>query len=274
MSALTLTLRRRLVRHVDLAPITPDRLDGKALEEIEGIPLTSGNQKFSLTDLFELSGSETATLVIRRSSEKLVGIGTGMSAGSIEVYGRAGDYLGRDLRGGSVRVRGHVGDGAAMGMRGGCVEITGDAGHYLGAAEFGAPEGMSEGIVMIGGRAGDRIGDRMRRGIIVIEGDAGDYIGSRMRGGTIVVMGRTGQCPGLGMRRGTIVLGRRPASLSATFNSSGLLKMEFLRLLFRQLSSTYRRLSFLRSFGPEAERLMGDFAYGGKGEVLLLQNAR
>ncbi len=272
MSPLTLVLKRRPARPVDLSPLTPDRLAGKGVEEIQGIPLRSGNQTLSVLDLFELSGGEPETLVIRGGSERLVGIGTGMSAGIIEVHGRAGDYLGRELRGGTIRVRGSIGDAAAMGMRGGYIEVTGDAGSYLGAAEPGAAEGMSEGVVVIGGRAGDRIGDRMRRGVVVIRGDAGDYVGSRMRGGTIMVMGRTGRHPGLGMRRGTIVLGRRPAALSATFNSSGLLKMEFLRLLFRQLANSYRRLAFLRGLGPEAERFMGDQAYGGKGEVLVLQS--
>jgi hypothetical protein len=43
-----------------------------------------------------------------------------------------------------------------------------------------------------------------------------------------------------------------------------------LRLLFKQLSSMHNRLRFLKDFGPEAERFVGDMALGGKGELLVL----
>ncbi|MGH8606153.1 MAG: hypothetical protein ACREX9_01635 [Gammaproteobacteria bacterium] len=69
---------------------------------------------------------------------------------------------------------------------------------------------------------------------------------------------------------GTIVLAERPVEVPATFNSSGKLKMEFLRLLFRELGRSFRSLAFLRTYGPLSERPIGDLSAGGKGEVLVL----
>jgi formylmethanofuran dehydrogenase subunit C len=104
----------------------------------------------------------------------------------------------------------------------------------------------------------------------VIKGDTDHYCGSRMLAGTILVLGGVGTSPGLGMRRGTLVLASRPSHIAATFNSCGILKVEFLRLLFKQLSSMHNRLKFLKDFGPEAERFVGDMALGGKGELVVL----
>ncbi|MGH8538541.1 MAG: hypothetical protein ACREXM_19370 [Gammaproteobacteria bacterium] len=106
-------------------------------------------------------------------------------------------------------------------------------------------------------------------------GNTGDFLGGALAGaleGMSEVLGQSGCYPGIGMRRGTIVFARKPAEISATFNSCGVLKMEFLRLLFRQLSNSYRKLALLRTIGPEAERFNGDLALGGKGELLVLHS--
>jgi formylmethanofuran dehydrogenase subunit C len=155
-------------------------------------------------------------------------------------------------------------------MRDGLIEVSGNVGDFAGGALPGATEGMNEGTILVSGNAGHRAGDRMRRGMLVVKGGAGDYLGSRMKGGTIVVLGPTGRSVGLGMRRGTIVLAERPIEVPATFHSSGKLKMEFLRLLFRELGRSFRSLAFLRTYGPLSERLIGDLSAGGKGEVLVL----
>ena len=93
-----------------------------------------------------------------------------------------------------------------------------------------------------------------------------------MRAGTIIAMGRTGPHIGIGMRRGTLVMGRKPAAMPTGFRSAGALKMEFLRLLFKQLGTVHTRLALFRSFGPEAIRMAGDLSVGGKGEILVLLN--
>jgi hypothetical protein len=138
-----------------------------------------------------------------------------------------------------------------------------DIGDFAGGAALGAIEGMNEGTILVSRNAGHRTGDHMRRGMLVVKGGAGDHLGSRMKGGTIVVLGPTGRSVGLGMRRGTIVLGQRPVEIPATFHSSGKLKMEFLRLLFRELGRSFWSLAFLRTYGPLSERLIGDLSAGG-----------
>ncbi len=274
MSALTLTLKQRPARPLDLAPITPDKLQGRPVEEIKDLRLACGKEQLPVEQFFDVSGDDPDQVVIRRSHTHLVGIGRGMQSGSIDVQGDAGDGLGHTMSGGTLRVRGNAGHGTGCGMRGGLIEIGGNAGAFLGAGEAGNQEGMSEGVILIAGNCGDRIGDQMRRGMIVVQGDAGDYPGSRMKGGTIVVLGRCGRYPGLNMRRGTLVLAKSPKQVSASFNSSGVVKMEFLRVLFRELAGRHRSLAFLRGCGPEAERWMGDLANGGRGELLVMQNYR
>lgn len=273
MTPLTLTLRRRPAQEVDLGRLTPDGLQAMGRAAVEQIKLTCGNRSLRLHELFEVQGEDTSVIHIRRACDKLYGIGMAMSFGSISVQGRAGDDVGRNMRGGTIAVRGSAGHGTGRGMRGGYIEIQANTGDFLGGAEAGALEGMSEGVIIVSGDAGACVGDRMRRGIIYVRGKSGDYCGSRMKGGTILVLGQSGCYPGIGMRRGTIVFARKPAGISATFNSCGVLKMEFLRLLFRQLSNSYRKLALLRNIGPEAERFSGDLALGGKGELLVLHSA-
>ncbi len=273
MTALTLTLAQVPAQWVDLSPLTPDRLQGKKVNEIKRIQLTSGSQKLAVQDLFTLSGKDTNHIAIRRSRAKLCCIGAGMTEGVIEVYGTAGDYLGKGMRGGAIKVRGNARHWVGTGMYGGTIEIMGSAGDYLGAALPGEQTGMHNGMILVTGNAGDRIGELMRRGMIIIKGDAGDYCGSRMLAGTILVLGGTGNAPGFGMKRGTLVLANKPVHIAASFNSCGLLKMEFLRLLFKQVSKMNRRLLMLKDFGPLSERLVGDLAQGGKGEILILQPA-
>ena len=93
---------------------------------------------------------------------------------------------------------------AAAEMRGGTIHVTANVGDFLGAALPGDPAGMEEGTVLVGGDAGDRVGDRMRRGLIAVHGRLGDYAASRMIGGTIVALHGCGADPGFAMRRGTL----------------------------------------------------------------------
>jgi formylmethanofuran dehydrogenase subunit C len=270
MSPLTFTLEKRPALPVDLSPLIPERLHGKKIAEIKAIPLASGNQTREVGELFKITGRDPSHIVIHRSSAKLYRVGAEMTTGLIEIHGTVGDLLGQDMGGGSITVRGNTGQWMGSGMKGGVIQISGNTGDFLGAARPGDAEGMSNGTIIVTGQAGDRVGDGMRRGTIAIKGDAGHYCGSRMLAGTILVLGGVGTSPGLGMRRGTLVLASRPSHIAATFNSCGILKVEFLRLLFKQLSSMHNRLKFLKDFGPEAERFVGDMALGGKGELLVL----
>ncbi|MGH6636027.1 MAG: hypothetical protein ACRED0_07790 [Gammaproteobacteria bacterium] len=86
-----------------------------------------------------------------------------------------------------------------------------------------------------------------------------------MFAGMIVILGKAGAAVGFGMKKRSIILALPPVRITSTFDSCGHLKMEFLRLLFRHFEQ-------FNSFGPEAERYAGDLPYGGKGEILILDN--
>jgi formylmethanofuran dehydrogenase subunit C len=270
MRALTLSARVRPEQTVDMSPLSPDRLSGLTAADVGKLHLRCGNRMRRVGDLFRISGNDVGHLRILGSTPRLDRVGAGLRAGVIEVQGSVGAYLGLQMAGGSIRVKGDAGSWAGSGMSGGDVTIGGSAGDFAGAALAGDSEGMSDGAIYIRGDAGDRLGDRQRRGLIVVEGAVGDYCGSRMLAGTIIVLGAAGRYVGAGMRRGTIILGRGARHIGATFNSCGPLKMEILRLLFRQLPQAHGRLDALRDLGPLAERFAGDLALGGKGELLVL----
>lgn len=273
MSALTLTLTARPAQPVDMSPLVPDRLLGLRLSEIRSLRLRCGNRSLRVRELFRVAGRDASRLRILRSTTRLEAVGAEMQAGVIEVRGPVGAHLGRRMAGGRIRVRGDAGLGAGCGMRGGSITIVGRAGDFVAAALPGERAGMTAGTIYVQGDAGDRVGDRQHRGLIVVEGTVGDYCGSRMLAGTIIVLGSAGRYVGAGMRRGTIILRRRPRLVAGTFNSCGMLTMEMLRLLFRQLPRVQRRLARLSSMPPRAERFAGDLAVGGKGELLILDGA-
>lgn len=274
MTAMIFTLKVQPELPVDLSPLIPDRLSGKSRTQIAAIKLVSGKQRITLSTLFSISGDDPENIRIQRSCRKLTHIGQGMSAGKIQVRGDSGDFLGKNMRGGEIETFGNTGNWTGAGMSGGLIEISGNTGDYLGANFSGEQHGMSDGTIVVSGNAGNRVGERMRRGMIVIKGHVGEYCASRMLAGSIVILGNTGAYLGFGMKRGTIVLCRKPRHIIATFRHCGLLKVEFLRLLFKQMAVSNIQFSCFKDFGPEAIRYAGDVSCAGKGEILILQNAR
>lgn len=270
MSPLVLTLKQAPATWLDVSVLTPDRLSGLKLREIGALPLHLGRERVAVRDMFDIRQGDPRCIQIRRAHPRLVGIGTAMTDGTIEVRGHGGHYAGRRMRGGSIRVRGNAGDWCGAAMEGGSLEIEGDAGDFLGGPLPGDIQGMSGGLIQVHGSAGVRAGERMRRGIMVIYGDAGEFAGSRMIAGTLMILGRCGHHAGRGMRRGTIILGKEPAHVLSTFHSCGILRMDFLRLLFRQMAQAGGRAQVFWHFGPEVHRYAGDSAGGGKGELLIL----
>ena len=109
----------------------------------------------------------------------------------------------------------------------------------------------------------------MRRGLILIEGNAGDYCGSRMIAGTIGVLGELGQYTAFNMRRGTLLLNNLP-SLHATIQDCGTHTLPFLNLLFK--SFKHYNTSFNNISTQRVQRFVGDAAYKGNGEILVLCN--
>lgn len=272
MTPLSLTLRRNPFARIDMSPLTPDRLDGLGRDAIARIMLTCGRQRVSVSDLFDITGHDASQVRIQRATAQLFRIGSQMQSGNLDIGGNAGDNLGERMQGGAIRVRGDAGEWVGASMLGGNISVQGSVGDRAGAALPGQLIGMQDGLLLVEGSAGNRVGERMRGGTIVTLGDTGSYLACRMRAGTIIVMGRAGAHIGFGMRRGTLVMGRKPATVPTGFRSAGALKMEFLRLLFKQLGTAQTRLALFRGFGPEAIRMAGDLSVGGKGEILVLLN--
>ena len=271
MTDLTLKLKTTLEFTLNMSPVTPDNLANKTNAQIKKIKINYGKQTLTINDFFTVTGTNTKNIQIKASSEKLSVIGHKMSSGTITVSGNVGDFVGQHMRGGLIKIQGDAGSWVGNGMKNGQIEINGNVGDYVGAGLPGAPYGMSDGLILVSGNAGDRVGDRLRRGYIIICGKAGDYCGSRMVAGTIIVLDKAGKYPGFGMKRGTIIMAKKPRHIAATFKSCGNLKVQFLRLLFKQLSALGQQFSFFDKYGPEAHRFAGDLATNGKGEILILQ---
>ncbi len=268
MTPLTLELRGPTAQRIDLSAFTPDGLAGKAPGAIGRIPLWQGNRQVAAGELFHISGGDVADIRIHCESDRLDGIGTGMTRGSIRVEGRAGAYLGRAMGGGELRVTGDAGILAGSGMSGGWLRIEGSCGDFLGAPLPGERHGMRGGLIEVRGDAGDRAGDRLRRGTILIAGRAGDFCAARMIAGTIAVLGATGRNTGLAMRRGTLILAATP-DLPPTFNDNGVQELGFLTLLADSLRHLDPPFSELGRRGSRVRRWLGDLGYDGRGEVLV-----
>lgn len=274
MTVLTLTLKKEPAYPVDVSALVPEKLFHKKKREIAETILKHGRHDIKVSELFDISGGKAETLVFKGCSRRLTCIGSNMLNGRILVEGESGDYLGQGMQGGYIEVKGTTGDWTATGMRGGKIEIYGNTGTHTGAAGQGEQAGMSGGTVIVHGNAGERTAERMRRGTIVVFGQCGDYTACNMLAGTVIILGKTGSYVGLGMRRGSVILSRKPRHMLPTFRHCGVLKIEFLRLLFKQLARSCETFEVFRDFGPEAIRYAGDTGNKGLGEILLLKNAR
>jgi len=272
VSGFVLTLRTAPKQRVDLSLLTPDRLQGVEAAAIASLPLQCGNRGIAVGDLFAVTAGDADDLRFIGDCARFDRIGSEMTRGTITVEGDAGAYVGHAMRGGRIHVQGSVGIGAALEMRGGEIAIDGDAGDFLGGARPGEMKGMSGGLVVLRGHAGDRVGDRMRCGTIIVEGNLGGYAASRMIAGTVVALGPTiGPYPGFAMKRGSLILLNRPDRELPTFTDCSRHDLSFLRLLLRALKGRSPRLDDLATRPPIVQRLTGDQAVGGKGEILLWQ---
>lgn len=267
MSALVLTLKKDLQFSLNCSTLTPNKLQGKSVAEIASMPLQYGNQSMTVSNFFDISGSDTAHIHFKHSTDKLEYLGAELSDGHIMIEGNAGAYLGFAMKQGEIHCQGNTADFAACNMAGGLLKIDGNTGHFLGGASAGLRKGMRGGTVIIKGNAGDRVGDQMRRGLILIEGNVGDYCGSRMIAGTIGILAKTGQYTGFNMQRGTLLLSYQP-TLHATLQDCGAHTLPFLRLLFKSFSQYDTKFAKLDS--PRVQRYVGDLACNGNGEILVI----
>lgn len=267
MSALTLTLKIVPQQNINCGVLTPDNLAGKTAAEIGSIKLIAGTHALLAADIFDISGNDAQQLCFKNATAKLDYIGASMTSGSITIEGNAGAHLGSGMKNGSIHCKGNTAAFAASGMQGGLLTIDGNTGDFLGAGSEGSRKGMLGGTVIVKGNAGDRVGDQMRRGLILIEGNAGDYCGSRMIAGTIGVLGELGAYTAFNMHRGTLLLKKQP-QLHVTMQDCGTHTLPFLNLLFKSFSKYNTRFSALNSL--RVQRFVGDTAYSGNGELLIL----
>jgi len=269
MNALTFTLKQNLQQTINCSALTPDNLAGKTIAEISSIKLISGKHQLLVADIFDISGSDTQHLCFKSSTAKLDHIGANMTAGSITIEGDVGAYLGFGMKNGEIHCQGSTAAFAACSMRGGLLKIDGSTGDFLGAGSEGSRKGMLGGTVIVKGNAGDRTGDQMRRGLILIEGNVGDYCGSRMVAGTIGVLGNTGAYTAFNMHRGTLLLKNQP-KLHVSMQDCGTHTLPFLNLLFKSFSKY--NTGFSKLSNQRVQRFVGDTAYNGNGEILVLTN--
>ena len=267
MRPLVLRLRQRPDQRLDLSPLVPHLLAGKAAAEIERIELQTTKHRVTLGDAFRLRIGDADQLRIEGACDRLDRVGQDMDGGEILVEGDVGIQAGRGMRGGRLAIDGNAGAWAASGMRGGCIEISGAAGERLGGPLPGETAGMRGGVVVVRSKAADRAGDRMRRGMIIIEGNAGAHAGSRMIAGTLILGRDCGPMPGYLMSRGTIVLGGDCEQLSPTFVDCGTHALVAMRLMAQFAGRYSKRAAAV--LGGRLRRLAGDMAVLGKGELFM-----
>ncbi|HHH44951.1 MAG TPA: formylmethanofuran dehydrogenase subunit C [Gammaproteobacteria bacterium] len=269
MSALTLTLREQPGCSLDMSLLSPHRLAGLEKAAVGALPLSGGNRRQRLSDLFDISGEDAQELVIVNSSKRLLGIGTGMTSGTIRIEGDAGDHLGENMHGGFIEVTGNAGHWTGSGMREGMILIAGDCGDFAGGALPGNRHGMRGGTLLVRGNSGDRTGDHLRRGCILVEGNSGAFCGSRMVAGTIAVLGQVGPRAGFAMQRGTLLLSETPEQLPPTLNDCGEHELGFLSLLMDSFAALSTRFADSGNSKNRVRRYVGDLAVNGKGELLV-----
>jgi formylmethanofuran dehydrogenase subunit C len=262
----TFTLRQEPPQRVDLSALTPDRLAGKSVAEIEKIEIGTTRASIKAGDVFRIAEGDLKNVRYEGGSARFDLIGAKLLPGfSIHVEGDVGAQLGRLAKSGRITVSGSAGVYTASGNEGAHIEIRGDVGDLLAAPLAGELAGMSGGRVVVRGRAGARAGDRLRRGILIIEGDAGDDLGSRFIAGTIIALGKTPGRVGYLNKRGSIVLAKRP-DLPPTYVDCGPQNLTFAKLYARGLKADSAGAAAVLS--GRLLRFGGDTSVYGKGEIL------
>jgi formylmethanofuran dehydrogenase subunit C len=219
---IALTIKRDLHLPVEASDISPEKLTGKTINEIENISVWEGNARLSLADIFMVTEKtddrdDKITIRVVGNAAKVRKIGYRTSSGSVIVEGNAGMYLGEEMTGGSIIVTGDAGSWLGMNMKGGKIEVQGNAGDYVGAGYRGTTLGMKGGSILIRGNAGQEVGCWMADGTIRIKGSVGLLPGVHMRNGTIHVEGNCDGRAGGQMTGGKVIVGGRIPSILPSF---------------------------------------------------------
>jgi formylmethanofuran dehydrogenase subunit C len=271
--AVTLTLRADLDHAIVADCISPDRFASSSSGEIEQLPVWVGRERRSLGDYFTVRGGRSADIRVAGDVRRVVGIGAGMSAGSVLVDGNAGSDVGSRMSGGRIDVHGDVGDDAAAGMSGGALHVRGDAGDRLAAGLPGASKGATGGEAVVEGSAGNDVGARLRRGIVFVGGNAGDYAARAIIAGSVFVLGQVGREPATGSKRGTLLVGG-PADVPGTYTHACRYEPPHVRLALMHLVRAYGISVDQRHISGLYDRYCGDAGTVGKGEILVYAGTR
>lgn len=259
----------------EIRGITPDRLAGLSIPEIERLPVLHGNRSLPLAELFHVAGSaQDLHLELHGDLSCVHWVGAGMTGGRIHVEGSVGRHAGSGMSGGQLEIAGSADGWAGAEMRGGLLRIKGSAGPLAGGAYRGATKGMTGGNLLIHGDAGSETGLVMRRGLIAIGGSCGDFPAFNMLAGALFVFGSCGRRPAAGMRRGTLaMLGHAPSNPPLpTFRYSATLQPTALRLVLTRLEQL--QFPFNHDlFHACVDMYRGDLVAGGKGELLKIPEA-
>ena len=262
------TQKLHLPDRVDVSSLTPDKLSGLSVAEIEKLPLLLNTAGIKVADAFKVEKGDAAQVVFRTSDDGIEHIGDGLVSGEIIVEGDAGIYVGRAMKGGTIRVNGNAGDFAGAGKSGGLLVVSGNGGDFVGAGLPGQTSGASGGTIVVKGNVGQRFGERLRRGVVIALGDAGANCAARAIAGTIWVRGQVGDTPAQAMKRATVLLEKAPPALP-TFLDCGVHELGILRVLLPSLDRLAGTDIAKRASG-RAHRHMGCIGVDGRGEVLVL----
>ena len=264
--SLRLALRATPDVPVEADCISPQRLAGMSLADIERLAVFHGNRQTALADFFAVTGQAGDVLQLEGDLSRIKHIGAGMTGGAIHIEGNAGAHLGAEMSGGAIIVSGNAGDWVGPEMRGGRIVVRGNAGHMAGSAYRGSPIGMTGGEILIHGNALNEVGHGMRAGLIAIGGTCGDFAGVNMLAGTVTIFGAAGIRAGASMKRGTIVA-MQPMELLPTFSLSCTYHPPFLPLYLRHLQKLGLPVVDAH-FTTAYQRWCGDTVELNRGEIL------
>lgn len=267
MSGLIFQLKSAPSERLDLSPLIPSKLASMPLTEMLSTVIGSTKRRLTVGDIFTVSGQPGDTVTIKGSTDRIDNIGASLDKGAVMVEGNVGICAGRDMSGGRLEIKGSAGPWLGTAMKGGLISASGSAGGHVGGWRAGESFGITGGTIVVGGNAGERVGDRMRRGTIIIKGRCGPYAGSRMLGGTILAEQGFGAKPGVLLRRGTLI-GPSVEKMLPTFSDSGRHDLAILNIFSKYLADTLGPLA-PAPVPSTVRKFAGDLAAIGKGEILL-----
>ena len=123
-------------------------------------------------------------------------LGAFMRGPVIRVHGNTQDGAGNTMDDGKIIVEGMAGDVVGYAMRGGKIHVASDVGYRVGIHMKAYMDKVP--VIIIGGKAGDFLGEYMAGGIIILLGinsrypdrpNAGIFLGTGMHGGVIYIRG-------------------------------------------------------------------------------------